>query len=190
MQSHRRQIWLTVALLGLLTSTGAGAQTPTPSGMMLRQTLTFLPRTPAGGGPAADVEMDFEVTPVSAGTQTELWVEFGPDGNVASPPPDPMLPNSVTFTLTNATTHVSRDLMINGPVDTTFQGKLVTFVQGHGDPSNQKGLYVLDIVHLIAINTKEDWSLKLANLPSNLRAVSSINQAFFTKLIPAGSCLC
>src|SRR4051794_19482067 len=85
-----RNMALAVALAGLPSGTALSQQ----SGTVLRESLTLL------GSTAATIQVEV-AGPKTATSETNVLLEFGPDGNSRTDPaPDPGLPATVTFSIT------------------------------------------------------------------------------------------
>jgi len=149
------------------------------SGTVLRQTMTAL----ATAAPAAEINIS---GPKSMNTTTKLFLEFGPDGNGAIPPPNPSLPASVNFRITSSINSNVVNFPPAGGINTAaFPNKIVALTV---DQANAPGFYVLSVTHLadIPITTTETWKLELTGLPTSLRVMGSVDQGTFKSLTPIG----
>jgi hypothetical protein len=175
--SHRwRSAVIALMLAGLWSSSAA----PQQSGTALPETITFLNTSTA----VIEVEVAGAKT---ANSQTVLFLEFGPDGNVTtSPAPTPSLPDTVRFTVSS--NGVSK-IYTPGGSDSSqpFPNKQVAMERVQ--PSAAPGLYALSIIHLqdIPPGTAESWKLEIDGLPPiGLRAIGFVTQGTFKNLVPTG----
>src|SRR5262245_60473351 len=175
--SHRGLAASIAAAVLLLSIPPALAQT---SGTVLGQTVT------AFGAAASTMEINV-AGPKSANTTTKLFLEFGPDGNATSPPPNPSLPGTVNFRVTSS---INAAIVNFGPGGGTnppaFPNKFVVLVRP--DPTNAPGLYILSVTTLtdIPVGTTETWRLEISGLPTSLRVMGSVDQGTFRSLTPVG----
>jgi hypothetical protein len=171
-----------------LTPTGA-CTSGQKSETVLSQTLTL-----RRGALTPTIDFDVAGGPngKSAGTTTKIYLEIGLDGNVALPPPDPMLPNIVRFKLSKTGVANSAEFTPAGGSDTTtFSPKVVVLSKGLENPADPRGLYVLALAHLqsgVPANTTENWKLEILNLPAGLRVITAVDQGNFKSLTPTGVC--
>jgi hypothetical protein len=186
MRAEKRRGLAAVAaiLVGSLAfaSLGEIAVRAQQSGTVLPQTLTF------AGSDSAVIEIDVR-GPLPASYSTVLQLEFGPDGNqVTTPPPDPLLADTVRFTLSNSGNTASFSPAGGSAGGGTFPQKQVDL--SRPDAVRAPGLYALSIIHLMAIpeGTTETWKLEIAGLPrQRLRADGYLTPgSAFRSLSPTG----
>lgn len=172
-----RSMALAVALAALPSGPALSQQ----SGTVLRESLTLL------GGTAATIKVDI-AGPKTATSETNILLEFGPDGNSRTDPaPDPVLPATVTFSVA-ASIGGSRLFSPAGGVETqAFSDKIVALQPL--DRTYAPGLYALSVLHQQAIpaGVTETWTLDINGLPPRgIRAIASVRQGVFKSLTPTG----
>jgi hypothetical protein len=170
-----------IALGTVLLCIWGGPALSQQSGTVLRGSLTLL------GGPSTTMEIDI-AGPKSANSQTDLLLEFGPDGNSrTNPVPDPSLSPATTFTI-SASFGGSRTFPVAGGVEThLFADKIISL--SLLDQSSAPGLYSLSIIHRqeIPAGTTETWKVGINGLPqAGLRVIGSVGQGTFRSLVPTG----
>ncbi|MGJ4951517.1 hypothetical protein [Bradyrhizobium sp. HKCCYLS20291] len=151
------------------------------SGTVLRASSTLL------GGTTATIEIDI-AGPKTANTETNLLLEFGPDGNSrTNPVPDPALPATTTFTVSSSSGGSHVFPLFGGFESQAFPGKNVAF--NLLDPPTSPGLYSLSIVHLqeVPAGVTEIWKVQINGLPrAGVRTIASVRQGAFRSLVPTG----
>jgi hypothetical protein len=170
-----RNVATAVALLSIWSIAATAQQ----SGTVLHDSLTIL------GGPTTVMEVNI-AGPKGANSETDLLLQFGPDGNSrTNPVPDPSLSDAVRFTV-SASIGGSRDFTTTGGAETQlFSNKIVAFAPVDDAP----GLYALSIIHRqdILSGTTETWKVQVSGLPrAGLRMIASLRQGTFRSLMPTG----
>src|SRR3954447_2028789 len=163
-----------VAIGAVLACTFISSALSQQSGTVLRTSSTVL------GGMTATMEIDV-AGPKTANTETNLLLEFGPDGNGrTNPVPDPALPTTTTFTVSSSSGGSHVFPLFGGFESQAFPGKNVAF--NLLDPPTSPGLYSLSIVHLQEIPTgvTETWKVQINGLPrAGVRTIASVRQGAF-----------
>ncbi|WP_338699889.1 hypothetical protein V5279_18945 [Bradyrhizobium sp. 26S5] len=173
------------ALIACLLCLSTSVALPQPSGTLFQRTAT------ASGAGTLTVEFDV-VGPVEAGTQTELTLEIGPEGNngPANPVPAPSLPDTAAFTVsTDRSAGSQLTFPPAGGTNQNFAGKAVSLIRL--DPSDSPALYRLIVVHPIGVpgGTPEKWKVVISGLPQvKTRAMGAIKQGVFSGQMPVGAC--
>ncbi|WP_338699891.1 hypothetical protein V5279_18950 [Bradyrhizobium sp. 26S5] len=172
-------------LVGVSLCLLGDAATAQPSGTLLQRTAT------ASGAGTLTVEFDV-VGLVEAGTQTELTIEIGPEGNNGPVDPVPALPLPATAAFTiNTSSSASSPLTFPpaGGTNQNFAGKTVSLIRL--DPNNSPALYRLIVMHRTEIpeGTREKWKVIVSGLPqARTRAMGAIKQGVFSGMMPVGAC--
>ncbi|WP_338699893.1 hypothetical protein V5279_18955 [Bradyrhizobium sp. 26S5] len=183
MTTYRRVLQLH-ALVACLLSLSISVALAQPSGTLLQRTVT------ASGAGTLTVEFDV-VGSVGAGTQTELTLEIGPEGNNGPANPVPALPLPATAVFTIGTSSAGSPLTFPpaGGTNQNFAGKAVSLIRL--DPSYSPALYRLIVVHPTEVpdGTRERWKVVISGLPQvKTRAMGAIKQGVFSGQMPVGAC--
>ena len=186
MSSTRTRISRAAAVASLVIPLMASVSPAQESGTLLSQNLTV---QKSGTDPVIQIRI---ASPKSAGLNTRITLEIGPDGNSTVPAPDPALPASAVFRLAKGAATKDFTLPSSGNVEgdnnITFSGKNVTidrFVENTADP---RGLYRITIGHITAVTADETWTLTLIGIPASRRVIASIDRGAFTSVTPVGVC--
>lgn len=173
--------WRPAVFMALLAGFWNAAVAAQSSGTVLPETLTFLNTATA----VIEVEVAGQKT---ANSQTNLQLEFGPDGNSSTnPASDPQLGTTI-FTVSAGFGGSHSFTPAGGTETQVFANKIVALQPLN--PARAPGLYSLSVIHLqeIPAGKVETWKLEITGLPpSGMRAIGSVSQGTFKSLTPVGN---